>query len=199
MEGRMSEPCVSNYYDGWQEKTYVCRHCGWAGPGKALERGDRFAALFELDCPRCHGRLLTVSYPTLAESRANWDKVAEADKRAVEIIEARSAEFERRALRRPDQLPDIEGPPFFLIWDQSEEAFGDLRILRGSRIIHSEPGFYDYYERYIEIAQIVRQKYGERVLDLEPTERSKLSLYGDRLASIGIVANARRRIFGRES
>jgi hypothetical protein len=50
-----------------------------------------------------------VLHPTIAECRANWDKVSEWDRKQIEAAEARHAEFERRKLREPSQLPDIHG------------------------------------------------------------------------------------------
>lgn len=49
-----------------------------------------FDDLFELDCPQCGNRVTTVSYPTLQESRDNWDKVSLADRIIVQLVEAKA-------------------------------------------------------------------------------------------------------------
>ena len=57
--------------------------------GSELEQGELFDALYEVDCPQCRERVTVITFPTLEESRANWDKVSEIDKRVVEFAEKR--------------------------------------------------------------------------------------------------------------
>jgi hypothetical protein len=79
---------MTQYYDDWQGRRYECSRCGWIGTGQKLARGESFDALFELNCPVCDKRVATVSYPTIEQSRENWDKLSDADKAVVEYAEA---------------------------------------------------------------------------------------------------------------
>ncbi len=40
----------------------VCKHCGWRGAGKEAST-EHHDALFEINCPKCDARLMTISYP----------------------------------------------------------------------------------------------------------------------------------------
>jgi DNA-directed RNA polymerase subunit RPC12/RpoP len=60
-----------NYHD-FQKSQQKCSHCGWEGSGRETEVLESFAELAERACPRCHEKIAVVMYPTIAESRANW-------------------------------------------------------------------------------------------------------------------------------
>lgn len=111
----------------------------------------------------------------------------------------RWAEYERRKLREPSQLPPIDSPSFTLEWDWGDcpgaEWRGETHIKHGGAVIFAEPAVYEGYERFIEVAEILRARYGTALRDLVPTARSELYLYGDRMSSPGKVADARRRVF----
>ncbi len=67
--------------------------------------------------------------------------------------------------------------------------------MHGDTIIFREPVIYEGYERFVEVARILRGRYGAALRDLVPTERSETYLYGDRLSAPQTVAEARRKIF----
>lgn len=89
------------YYDDWREQQFSCSKCGWQGLGSQLAQGETFDDLFEVDCPTCHARLSVVTFPTLQESRANWDKVSPADRLVVQHVEQAIAE---QAIMPPEPL-----------------------------------------------------------------------------------------------
>jgi len=76
----------------------------------------------------------------------------------------------------PGQLPELEGEKLVLTWDQIE---ADSIILQGDRVIWRETTGWEVYERFEEIAGILKQKYSKRLVDLVPTSRSLYALYGD--------------------
>jgi hypothetical protein len=174
---------MTNYYDDWKELPQTCRACGWQGRGCDLTQGEVFAELFEVCCPKCGEKVLTVSFPTIDESRRNWDKVSPQDHIAVELAERRRQEFERRMLRSPDQLPDLEGEDLILVWDRDDSHGRESAIHYGAQVLWREPGFYEDYERFEEVAEILFAKYGERLQDLVPTRASHYSQYGDRIGA----------------
>jgi hypothetical protein len=187
---------MRNYYDNWREQEFDCPACKWHGPGSALSLGDYTWEYAERVCPVCEECLTIVLHPTIAESRANWDKVSEWDRKQIEAAEARHTDFARRKLREPTQLPDISEPSFTLSWDFVDEGpHRETLIKCGEKIIFAEPALWEGYERFVEIAEILRARYGAALCDLMPTAVSELYLYGDYSGSSRVVAAARKRIF----
>ncbi len=187
------------YYDDWKSAVLECPRCGWKG---TFDQGsvDYYDERMDSSCPRCDGldapMLAIVSYPTAEESRANWGKLSDEERRHVAKIERFQADFAARKLRDPSQLPTIASPSFILHWDfAGAEPYCETLIKHGETIIFREPAVYQGYERFIEVAKILRDRYGSALCDLIPTDRSATYLYGDRLPSPQIVAEARRKIF----
>lgn len=195
------------YYDDWRERRWQCGNCGWQGPGSELQTGEMFRELMEMECPGCGQRLLIVSYPTLAESRANWSKLSEGERAEVAAIELFNRRFESASLKAPNQLPELEGDELVLDWDFAETSrgtAGEYPTNRETVIRHRqfevwrEPALWEGYERFIEVLGMLRKRYGARLKDLVPTAASELFLYGDRLASPGLVQKARDTLRGTE-
>ena len=105
---------LRKYYDNWQNEEFDCPNCKWHGPGSALELGDYNYECAERLCPVCEECITVVLHPTFEEARANWDEVSEWDRKNIEAAEAFQAEFKRRKLCEPAQLPDIPEPSFTL-------------------------------------------------------------------------------------
>ncbi len=187
-----SYPLNVSYFT-YKTERYTCRHCGWQGEGSELVQGDVFSELFELDCPACHERVAAVMYPTLAESRDNWQKLSDGEKAHVEAMERSRDAFEAICLKRPEQLPDIPAKEFSLTWDHVD---GMTMIRLGDLVIFTEPAVYEGYRRFEEVAQVLKEKYGAALLDLEPTKDSWLYLYGDSISSPERVAKFRQHFFG---
>jgi hypothetical protein len=186
---------MPNYYDNWKQKPAICPECGWHGLGDTCERGEDFRELFELCCPACGKVLMTVLFPTIQESKDNWDTLSEEDKLAVNIVEERQAQFLARSLKNADQLPDLEEDSFALVWNVEGSGFDEETVISlGDRCIWREPSGYENFRRFIEVATVLKQKYGNRLKDLVPTRESKFSLYGDDLISPRLVAAARRKL-----
>jgi hypothetical protein len=187
---------MRNYYDNWENEQFDCPKCEWHGPGSALVLGDYNWDSAERLCPACEELITVVLHPTIEESRANWDKVSEWDRKNIEAAEARQVEFERRKLREPSQLPDIHEPSFTLHWDFSDDgSHRETLIKHGDSVIFSEPALYEGYKRFVEVAEILRSRYGAALRDLIPTKGSELYLYGDASDSDRVVTAARERIF----
>jgi hypothetical protein len=190
-------PLSLNYYT-YKEESFSCNHCGWNGKGADLEQGEMFDALFELDCPACHEKLTFISYPTTTDARANWDRLPEVDRMQVEIIERRLDLFDRVSLKSPDQLPDIGESEFVLLWDFADipQVGGTTLIRLGDRQIFAEPAFYEGYKRFMEVAEVLKAKYGNALQDLVPTDKSRMFLYGDKLSAVDQIEKFRERLFG---
>jgi hypothetical protein len=189
---------MHNYYDNWRTETHECPYCKWNGSGSSLSQGEVTGDYFELLCPACYGVVTIVMNPTTEESRANWEKLSDQERRQVEEIEQLRAEFESNKLTEASSLPEIDSDSFTLYWDFDYAGFdSDTLIKYGDTIIFREPVIYEGYERFIEVAQLLRARYGTALADLIPTDASKAYLYGDRLSSPGTVEDARKRIFSK--
>lgn len=188
---------MPNYYDNWREQDFDCPKCKWHGPGSALSLGDYNWEYAERVCPVCEEYITVVMHPTIKEARANWDKVSEWDRKNIEAAEKRQADFARRKLREPSQLPDIHELSFTLHWDFSDDGSRrETLIKHGDNVVFAEPALYEGYERFIEVAEILRARYGAALGDLIPAPASELYLYGDYSGSPRVVTAARKRIFG---
>jgi hypothetical protein len=187
------------YYDDWKSELLECPKCGWRG---TFEEGsvEHHAELIDCSCPQCDSfeapMLAIVSFPTLEESRNNADKLTDSECELIEIAEHHQTEFAKRALRDPLQLPEISSSSFTLKWDMLHNGFkSETLIKHGDEIIFREPVIYEGYERFVECARILRERYGSALRDLIPTSCSETYLYGDRLSAPAVVAAARREIF----
>lgn len=81
-----------------------------------------------------------------------------------------------------------------MIWDYVTDNDDETIVRYGERELWREPAFYEGYERYLEVVEMLSQKYGHRLLDLVPTQASELFLYGDMLAAPRIVEKCRARL-----
>ena len=202
-ESRFAEhptPLNLSYYT-YKEAQFACSHCAWIGKGSELEEGEIFETLFEVNCPACHTNLSFVSFPSIAEARANWANLSGAERIQIESIERRQALFDQTSLKLPAQLPNITMPEFILYWDFAETPeLGSTTLIRlGDQTIFSEPAFYEGFKRYMEVATILKTKYGNSLQDVIPTKASSLYLYGDSLSSPAQIDRFRLGLFGQIS
>jgi len=140
--------------------------------------------------------LAIVSYPTLEETEANFDRLSEQEKAELAQRKQFVSSFESSCLKTLDQLPDLSEAQITLSWDFSGEEAGDAQtvIRHGDQVVWSEPAIWEGYERFEEIIAMLKQKYGERLVDVVPTTASELYLYGDRLSASGFVEKVRLTI-----
>jgi hypothetical protein len=183
-----------NYYD-WMETEHVCKKCGWAGLGKDASLLEAFSECAEYGCPSCHEEIGVVAYPTRTEALTD-PRADPADRMVAEIQQSRWKRHEATKLKSPYQLPSLDSNSILLIWDEDGDDWHSDNVLirHGDVVIWQEMTFYENYRRFGEIATILRQKYGDRLKDLEPTRRSWLYLYGDSLSADGYVESVRAEI-----
>ena len=106
-----------SYFGDWRDVQWQCEHCEWRGKGSELADGEMFSEVMERDCPRCHTPVVYYGFPTIAEARANWDKLPPLDRQLLGIAETPQRTFEQARLRDPSQLPDLAGDRLVLEWD----------------------------------------------------------------------------------
>ena len=82
------------------------------------------------------------------------------------------------------------------IWDyESEDVDQRITVIRhGDTEIWREPSVWEGYKRFGEIVEILKEKYGEHLVDVEPTPASEQYLFGDRLSSPEFVEAIRKSL-----
>ena len=189
---------MTSYFTDWKATQHKCFKCSWTGLGSEMEQGDVFDYLFEMDCPKCGEHIMSISHPSNEESRKHWDEVSPDEKLLVEISESRHRDFEKRKLSSSDQLPDLPGDDLVIYWDmefRGDTIYGSNTIIRfGDLVIWREPVFFEGYERYLEVASILSNKYGTRLHDFIQTKDSEGYLYGDKSGAPHVIENCREKI-----
>lgn len=179
-------------YYTYEAHHYQCSHCAWQGLGADLRQGELFDELFELDCPCCGEKVTFIMYPSIQEALANGDKVSEADRAEMEDMQRFWDMCASLELKSPEQLQDIDAPAFTMQWDKEDR----MTVLRcGDTVIFTEMALWEGWERYQEVALILKQRYGDALLDLVPTPESENYLYGDRLSSPEWLRKFRQQTF----
>lgn len=189
-------PEYFNYYDDWKSAVLECQRCGWKG---CFDDGtvETYDDLMDCHCPKCAWpdapMLAIVSYPTIKESEENWSKLSESERQRITDRKEFLQRWKANRLVSPDQLPEIEGSDLIISWDFVVTETDDMTVLRhGTTEIWREIALYECYDRFREIVDILRQKYGVRLADVVPTPSSGTYLYGERATSIDIVQTTRR-------
>jgi phage FluMu protein Com len=177
----MNDIATVGYWDYDSDLTLTCPSCGWSGPARGLE--EAFESLLDVKCPRCRRILLVVLYPTDAETRAaaaagNPEAIAELPR-----VAARAAVHRLRQsheLVDPAALPELPGDRLVIEWD-IESGQPPWTVLRHEHVeFWREPAYWEGVERLRDVARILQARFGERLVEVTPTEASKVWLYGDR-------------------
>lgn len=187
---------VYSWFDPWKKAIHTCKKCGWTGSGYKLKPGEPFSGGCEYNCPACHETIIVVGNPSPEDYRAHWDELSAADRRSLERRERFLEEFERLKLKDGSQLSDIPAASFTLFWDSIEKDGKEWTVIRWEdQVLHTELAAYEGYERFIEVAEILRTHYGPALKDLVPTKGSYEYLYGDVMSSPETIDKARKQIF----
>ena len=158
-----------------------------------MEIGEVFDGLHELDCPRCHCQIGVVRYPTIKESRANWEDLPFEEQEVTENLERRQIEFDGLCLKRSDQLPEIKAEDFALTWDVSG---GNSIIRHNDRIVFVEPSVFEGYERFKEVITILKDRYGPALKGVHLTRSAYHELCGDKLWAGNLMESFHADSFG---
>lgn len=182
------------FYEKWLEKEYVCGECAWHGTAKDTARGRMYREMFlDLCCPECSGFLDLIIFPAEKGCGSSREGMTEEQLKALDEAEEQEKLYREQCLRSVDQLPEQPEGDLFLVWDQEG---GETQVRNGDIVIWSEPVAYEAFDRYERIALLLKEKYGERVKDLAPTDRSKLFLYGDYEPALAYLGKVRKELFG---
>ena len=164
----------------YKSHNYQCKNCNWTGKGEVLEQGDLYEDGFEVNCPACGKLLELVVFPTFDEVLKYG---TEEEKKEVKKQMKFWEQWEEFSLKSIDQLPEIEGDNLiFEIEERKYKSQEFLFILNKGKEIWKEPLLYEYYDRFIEIGKMLKEKYGNSMQDLVPPEYQGW-LLGDKLSA----------------
>jgi hypothetical protein len=129
-------------------------------------------------------------FPTAAETRAaarRGDHAAIAELANVEQREHFLARAERLELRDGSGLPNLPGDQLVFEWDLEEREGEKWTVVRApsGEVVCAELAYWEGYERFGAVFEILAKCYGRRFAGLAPTAGSELYLYGDRIGMVG--------------
>ena len=176
---------IEDYFSDWQERTWTCRQCSWSGSGGEAS-SELFAELFELNCPKCGGRLALVLLPTHDAIRS---AAAEGHLEAIGMMDqvAKADDFQadqQRSRLKLKQLRAVNGEKleFSLATIETHDWMSPSHVLllcNGTEIYRERSGF-EHWEAVLEIGQAVMDQFGDHVAWFDPAEAG-VSLLGDNI------------------
>ena len=182
---------MSDIYTYEVEK-YSCKHCGWSGYGKEVVQGEMFNDGFEVNCPKCCERFPgLILFPLIDEAMKYG---SETDKIIAKATKGFQEKWLKSLLKNINQLPELHYKTLTFVLREIEE--GDEKyivITERDEIIWKEILCYEYYERFIEIGKLLKEKYGNRMIDFVP-DVNGLHLYGDRIHSLHLIEDFRKEL-----
>ncbi|MDR0811634.1 MAG: hypothetical protein LBN23_05120 [Paludibacter sp.] len=178
----------------YKEETFTCSGgCGWTGLGSEIKLGEMVDhSCCEAHCPKC-GNILPdlLLFPTLEEQMefgSESEKIS-ANERKQFLEKLWSFE-----LKNISQLPDLQGDLLTFVLTEVEEEDGNFIVITESeRFVWKEMLSYEYYDRFIELGELLKQKYGARMIDFVPPVNS-FHLYGDKCSASGKIENFRKNL-----
>ena len=178
----------------YKELTFSCRYCDWSGVGEQAKEGIDSSSGFPLLCPKCGEYIEWISIMVSHSDIMNYgsEKEKEEELKRVEFLERVWAS----ELKSPDQLPEIEGTEIIITLREEEKngEKGDAHIVLcwNEKELWREVRSFEYYPRYLELGKILKEKYGERLIDFEA--KYTVHLGGDKLSAFDIVRKFRKSL-----
>ena len=189
---------IFRYFDDWRSAILKCPSCGWRGRFMAGSV-ECFRSVFVSQCPKCtySYSLAIVEYATIEECEieGNLDKLPREERTEFQAWVDRHRRWEAGSLKSPSQLPELPGKKFALTWDFEEVGGEVYTVIRKKKLeVWRELASYGGGERFERIADILKARYGGRIVDLVPSSASESYLYDDDSVAGEIVDRARGRL-----
>jgi len=175
------------WYSNWQQELLCCSRCGWVGTVSLDDLEDPTACGASIECPQCHKRIGEVLFPNLRETeeaaaQGNEEASRELSKFREQVAhaQARIDRLKQEKLDSIEGLPELDGEMLEFTWDIADVAGEKYQVIRlGDTEIWRELAFYENIQRFNEVKELLRKKYGSRFKMLKPTEASQEWLCGD--------------------
>jgi hypothetical protein len=177
------------FYKG---QSFSCK-CGWNGTGEQAHEGGDSSSCFPLLCPTCGKYLDWIDILESVEETLKYG--TEKDK---EEALKRQAFFKRviaAELKSCDQLPEIEADEIVITLHEEEPVDGgDAYIVLSyqDKELWREVRSFEYYTRYLNLGELLKQKYGSRLVDFEA--EYTVYLGGDYLSAFDKVRKFRKSL-----
>jgi hypothetical protein len=190
--------------DYWEEEDFQCSSCIQTWKGKQLKFSDLEGDIGEMACPRCNKVLVGVCAGSLKPAGSPTKQPPTWASDIAMIVAGRHEYWKQNKLTCPEQLPEVAGESFEIIWDLGPDVTGKPAealldqgyIFRvGDQIIWAEPSFFEDYDRYPEVSAIFVAKYGGRLKDIKITPSAAKNMLGDSLRAGEFIDRARRQFF----
>ena len=175
------------WYSNWQQELLCCSRCGWVGNVSVRDLEDAGACGAAIQCPQCQRNIGEVLFPNLRdtqeaaaqgneEARLQLPKLLEK----LEQAEIRVARFERTKIVSIEQLPEQTGGDLDFIWDFVEMDGESYQVIRLRDVeLWRELAFFENIDRFNQVKELLRQKYGSRFKSLTPSRDSLEWMCGD--------------------
>jgi len=179
---------------------FRCENCGLESLGKDLDPGDLHQSFFTKECPDCAHNVVSIALPHVTEMLETLDDPPPTTREDVFAFAGQSTQWQKEKLYRIEQLPAIDLDHIVLIWDADDEGQersepnAQIIIRCGEREIYRGSASWGYYAYFIDACKVLRRKYGNRLHDVIPTERTLSVLWGDEIRAPEIVEGIRERI-----
>jgi hypothetical protein len=190
-----------NYKDkkSYKELDFSCQKCNWSGTGEELWVDMDSSSGFIVLCPKCREYLdfidVTVSLDEL-EMYGSEEEKAHARERKAFWKKVFAGQ-----LKTPEQLPEIESDEIIITLREEKKETdkidaADIVLYWGDKELWREERLFEYYPRYLELGEILKEKYGSRLVDFE-TEYT-VHLGGDSGTAFDKVIKFRKSLSGKE-
>ena len=111
--------------------------------------------------------------------------------------ETRIARFEQEKIVSVDQLPELVGDGLKFIWDFAETDGEVYQIIQlGNAELWRELAFFENIDRFKQVRELFRQKYGARFKTLKPSRDSLEWLCGANAGKLFRLSYTCNAIFG---
>jgi hypothetical protein len=179
--------CSFRWYSNWQQELLCCSRCGWVGNASIHHLEDAGAWGAIIRCPKCQRRIGEVLFPNLKDTEeAAAQGNPEAQLRLPELLrelgqaQSRILRFEQQKIMSVDQIPELAGDNLEFIWDLAARDGESYQVIRlGDTEVWKELAFFENIDRFNQVKELLRQKYGARFNALTPSRNSLEWLCGD--------------------
>jgi len=191
---------TKRWFDEWKSMLLKCNKCDWHGKvdKSVVEPVDTSSATSgEFRCPKCSHLLLNVDYSASQEEMlANWNTLNASAKKVILSNPERLERMKEDRLKFPSELPDLQYSLNYLTWklDWGRDGEVTYSIWQGIRFIWVQLAEWGGYAEFVRIADIIRERYGYRIVDIKPTPEALGFLVGDDPKGKQEIEHARRML-----
>jgi len=186
-------------YYFYKKERFTCEKCNWNGMGAELKPGELSDTFFEVECPKCLEVLGMVMLPLTEEVLVHG---SEDDKAMVRAQMDWRQRFEASRLKDIGQLPDLSDDDMEFVLHEvnapksphGKTSEGYIVITYKGEVIWREMRIFEYLDRFFELANLLKRKYGSRMIDLIPDGGMSVDLGGDCLSAFDQIKQCRKAL-----